>query len=841
MKKRIFQICLIIYCIISNFSLAAQTNIRSERIPEFDNYEKREDWFRQVRFDSTVQNPEIVRWNAFLQMQENLLRETDEIPVANWRSCGPVNQGGRMISHAFDPVNSDIIWAGAASGGLWKTINSGDSWEPMTDGIPSLAIGAIGINPQNNNEMLIGTGEGFLLAGFLYGVGVLKSSDGGLTWQNTGLTFDQSLEFASLGIAWDSVETNYVYLATTFGIYRSTDSGENWELTLAGTGTSIVLNPQQPEIVFAALQEYGGNTGGIYRSTDHGANWELLINGLPATNEFGFTSMSICKDFPDVIVAGVANNIASGAVGTLQGIYKTSNGGDAWNLLPESIDFYCYPAPYDYLCQGWYDNIIKISPTDTNVIFAGGIYLYKSADGGITWDFSDDVPGIEGYIHPDHHSFGFDPQNESRIFSFNDGGIYRTENSGTTWTQINNGLVTTQFYNIASARTNKNVVMGGTQDNGIWFNDANDVQQVWEQYTYGDGFQCAIDHTNENVMYATELFQGRMKSTNGGHSFHGINTGINENNSFIMPLIMHPVNNEILFTATDTKIYKTENSGEEWNDVDNISNIIFFCFDGIDPDIMYACTDPYFATSKIYISVDGGESWDRTDEPGNKITDIEADPNIAGTIYATRATYQNGSQVWKSIDYGETWENITGDLPAIPANTIAIDPRNSNYLYVGTDIGVFISTIGGETWTSFNDNLPTVIVKDLLYSVADTSLRAGTHGRGFWQTPAAKMVVEDTIPAVENSIPIAIGIYPNPFIGESTISFSIADYCDVQLSVVDQLGQTIKVLLDEVLPPGQYSVNWNSKNENGHDVAAGVYYIRWNYCGKGRSLKVVVQ
>ncbi|MFI5172292.1 MAG: T9SS type A sorting domain-containing protein [Chitinophagales bacterium] len=605
---------------------------------------------------------------------------------------------------------------------------------------------------------------------------------------------------------------------------------------MPGTATALIIHPEQQNILFAAMQQYDGDEGGIFRSTDNGNTWELLLNGLPPQASFGFTSLSICKNFPDVLLAGIAKPYPGSDVGTLEGIYKSSNGGDSWFLINnDGFDFYCYPPPYDYICQGWYDNTVQISPVDTNTFFCGGIYLYKTTDGGESWDFTDNVPGFEGYMHPDHHSFAVDPGDEMRMFDFNDGGIYRTINGGASWKQINNGLVTTQFYYIASAQTDKNLVMGGTQDNGIWFNDDHQIDSVWVQYTYGDGFQCAIDHTDANIMYATELFQGRMKSTNGGNTFTEINDGLDETNYFITPIIMHPQNNQILFTATNNKIYRSVNAGESWVDVYDVLYIVMFCFDNANPDIIYACSDPYYNLSRLYISTDGGDTWSPCDEPGNKMSDIICDPFMEGTIYATRARYTLGQQVFKSTDYGETWQNISGDLPEIPANSLAVNAFNAEQLYIGTDIGVFISINGGENWTIFNDGLPNVIVKDIEYFAPDSTIRAGTHGRGFWQTKDPLIKNDSVINVYENEI----NIYPNPFINETTISFSLADAADVKLDIVDQLGQRIVLLVDDHLAAGSYSVNWNGRNENRAEVATGVYYVRFIYGGKAKSIKVI--
>lgn len=804
-----------------------------------DQVKKRAEFFYKRRYEGEATNPEQKRWNAYIQSQEKSM-STRATPVADWKNCGPNNQGGRIICHAFDPFNSQIIYAGSAGGGLWKTTNSGESWIPLTDNIPSLAVGAVAVHPSNSNIILIGGGEGYLLSPwFIYGTGVLKSTDGGLTWNQTSLQFSDSLQFASTGMAWDPVNPNNVYLSTTFGIYVSTDMGDTWTLKLPGVGTSVVINKASPNIIYAGLQSYGGSTnGGIKKSVDNGNTWSALTSGLPISADFGFTSISICDAFPNVLYAGVSWPESSSSVGEMRGFYKTSNGGASWTSLNPSFDFYCYPAPYDDICQGWYDNITAVSPVDTNLVFTGGIYLYKTFDGGANWYYYDYAPEEEyPWVHPDHHSFAWDPVNNNIVYAFCDGGVYRSSNQGYDWYLKNNGLVTTQFYYIASSATNPNIALCGTQDNGSWSNIHIDTSKTWKQFQTGDGFAVNVDYGNEHVWYGSELYAKRFRVTLNGDSVEQRNTGITSSNYFTTPFIMHPTNRATFFTATDSEIYKTTDTCHNWSSVYATPYIQFFAFDHINTNVIYGVRDPYFASTTMSRSMDGGNTWTTFPLPVNKIIDVETDPGTLGVLYAVRSSYNPGEQVWKSLDYGVTWTNISGDFPGIPANTICINPANPQHIYVGTDLGVYLSIDGGITWTSFNDGLPNVMVTDMHFYEPDGTIRVGTHGRGYWITKAfAPEVLPGEFEACFNSTQIA----PNPLTDETTISFSLSNPSPVTIKIYNSLGQCVNTLYDQNNGAGTYNVKWNGINANGMKVAAGVYYVRMICEGTAKTIKLNV-
>jgi len=805
--------------------------------------EKRQEWFSKVKNETPGKNNELARWNAFTEAKAQSLR-TATAPAANWQSHGPVNQAGRMISFAFNPQNDQEIWAGAASGGLWRSPDGGTTWFPATDNLPSLAIGAIAVHPQDSNVMLIGTGEGYVLSPwFQYGVGVLKSSDGGNTWAMTSLNLPDSAEFACLNLLWDPVTPTRVYLATTYGFYVSNDGGDTWTPTLAGVCASAVLNPQNPSIVYVALQEYGPSNGGIYRSVNGGMNWTQLTNGLPPSSQFGFTALTLCDAHPDVLYAGIAYSVYSPYIGTLLGVYKTSDGGNTWTLKPAPVyDFYCYTPPNDNICQGWYANVLKVSPVDTNKIYAGGIYIYVSSNGGLSWDFSDySLSDPDSYMHPDHHQLVFEPNDPQTMYALNDGGIYKSIDEGLSWTTRNEGLVTTQFYFIASAYTQPGLMAGGTQDNGTWYNHQHDTTGPWTQFEMGDGFACNIDYTDANIWYMTELYSGRMKSTNGGASHVQINNGIQESTTFITPLVMHPTQNNVLFTATDAQVYRSTDAGANWIPVFSQGAILYFAFDHVNPDLMYACTDPYYNTSELYRSLDGGDTWTQINSPGNKITDIETDPNVRGVLYATRARFSAGVQVWKSADSGATWTNISNGLPGVPANCMAIDTFSSANIYVGTDLGVYLSTDSGATWSAFNENLPNVVVHDMHFYSRDTTLRAGTHGRGIWKTKAYVREAPVAPPAYDGSCVSALDISPNPFSGSCSISYMLGTTCEVSVKIVNQLGQVVSDLYDGTQNAGEQTIGWNGKNKSGARVASGIYYLRVVSGGVVQTRKVMVK
>jgi len=802
-------------------------------------------YFYDLRFDLHAQVGMQKRWNVFLKLREQQLESRDMRPVAKWNNIGPNKMdghAGRMISHAFDPEDSNIIWAGSASGGLWKTENGGELWKPVTDQIPSTGVGAVAVNPKNTNELLIGTGEGYTAGHYFIrpGLGVFKSSDKGLTWQATNFAYNSGLNVAAFKIIWNYDDPNIVWLGATNGIWKSIDGGETWIIKY-GNGTnqsSFICNdmtqhPTDPSILYASIEGVG-----IFKSRDAGESWNQLTNGLPS-NDINFISFDLSKSQPDVLYTSIASGPQSGF--NLRGIYKTENGGESWIRIPNTPDPFCNAGTIQFGCQGWYDNTIAISPINPDLVIVGGISLWRTADGGQTWT-QHDRTSCSGCIkteicktYVDQHDLGFDPQNPKVVYLFNDGGISRSANEGRCWLSKNEGLITAQFFRIASGKSNPNVVIGGFQDHGLQGVDLSNGD-AWSRWGFLDGVDVEVHPTNENILYGTWIDGTYWKSVGGVTQLSTqITNGINlsENAGFNnAPLRVSPVNGDLLLGCTNAKIYKSSNGGALWKAVANVPNVKQLAFSQVDPKICYAAAYSNTAWS-FYRSEDEGETWSITaTSPGWRVTDIKTSGLDAGTVYASRnSAFPNNPRVYKSTDFGETWIGIQGNLPDITVNAIAVDLFNESVVYAATDLGIFITKDDGITWTEFNDGFPVSIVSDIEFNPADTMLRVGTIGRGAWVSPAYNPSSVTSTEQLKEDLELALTIYPNPASDLMNIQLDFNKVQDLKIEVINSTGQYIASLLDK--KQNSYLENeilqWNGKNSNGQSIPNGVYYLRIQY------------
>ena len=446
---------------------------------------RRLEWYLEPRLQQDGSYPVGARWNAFLEVRANRsLMKANAMMTANWTVIGPNNFAGRMLDLAFDPNNANVIWAGAASGGIWHSANGGSTWTPMDDQLPMLAIGCIATHPTNSNIVYIGTGEGSFNIDAVEGVGVLKSTDGGTTWTQTGLSFLLSQGEAVNEMVIDPSNPNVLIAATRDGIYRTADAGTTWTRTLGTSsgwdGKEVVMDPTNSNIVYVALgYPWGNANNGIYKSTDNGVTWTILTTGLPASTSLGRISLTISASSPNTLYAGIANTIGSGS--SLLGIYRTTDGGSNWTLQSNS--------PNQYNGQGWYNNVIAVDPANASIVYSGGTNIYKSTDAGVTW------ATITNGIHVDFHAIAF---NGGTLYAGCDGGLYKSTTGGSSWTSINSGLTTFQFYKMGSDFNNTNRAMGGTQDNGT---KEYSGTTTWTTRLGGDGGEVVFDYSNSNIIY----------------------------------------------------------------------------------------------------------------------------------------------------------------------------------------------------------------------------------------------------------------------------------------------------------------------------------------------------
>ncbi|MFN0157201.1 MAG: FlgD immunoglobulin-like domain containing protein [Bacteroidota bacterium] len=675
--------------------------------------------------------------------------------TSQWTSIGPDNVGGRVLAVAIDPMNPNTLWAGAASGGLWKSTTAGvgtSAWSIVNTGHPTLAVSSIAINPSNTNIMYIGTGEvgslyqrgqvGTPGARTTYGMGVLKSTDGGVSWNITSLIFTFPQLAAVQKVLLNPSNPNTIYAITTEGTYKSTNAASTWSLIHTPLmGMDIVINPSDTTILYAVYGQRNSTVDpGIYKTTNAGATWTLLAGGLPTTN-FGRTSLALSPSSPNTVYAGIANASTSQIIG----LYRTTNAGTSWTQMSTT----------NYVSsQGWYDNVIAVHPTNAATVLASGLDIYKSTTNGSSltrksfWSQGYDgvVPagGPEGpasYAHADHHAITYHPTDPNIVYFGCDGGIFISTDGGETFDGRNGGFATTQFYNgLAAAETDEFITLGGLQDNGT-------VKYTgglsWDKTYGGDGGWCAIDPTNANIMYEEYVYLAISKTTNGGASWFGLTNGLatgSTNANFIAPFVISPSHSNILYAGARV-VYKTTNGGTNWfatNGGVNFNGTPVACI-GVshkNPDTLIAGTGSgtVGAAFQIFRSTNGGTSWTNVtgSMPNRYPTDISFDPNSSTIAYITFSGY-GASHVFKSTDAGATWNDITANLPDVPTQSIVVDPLFANTMFVGTDLGVYRTLDGGTSWHVFDTGMPPAMVLDLVISNPARSLRAATFGNGVYE------------------------------------------------------------------------------------------------------------
>ncbi len=710
--------------------------------------------------------------------------ETNVLPNPAWTFIGPQPiqspysapiLSGRVTAIAVDPHNFSIVYLGGAQGGIWKTVNGGTTWTPMTDTQASTAIGSIAIDPTRPNVIYVGTGEETFSGDSYYGAGILKSMDAGVTWTQicgpfcgpVGQGFDGG--GARIGSLAVNRFTFQILLAAVQlypsgdGVYRSADGGNTWTRVLSGNpGNSVLFDPHNVNIAYASLGgPFAGGTEGVYKSTDRGLTWNAANgsggNSLDLGNA-GIIILAFAGSSNATLYAGIADVNTHNLVG----LYKTTDGGDTWTRLSSTPD-YCTPA-----CA--YDNVIAVQPTNADVIYAGGAYvntLVRSLDGGATWALLQSGP-TNGFLHSDTHALTFSSDG-STLYIGNDGGAYvTTEITAPTpsYTSFNSSLGLTQFYpGISIHPTSSATALGGNQDNGTVLYSG---QLTWNDVNCGDGGYTAIDLSNPTTMYSTCELINIFKSTANGTfgTWNRVTNGIDPSDrvGFIPPLVIDPSNPQRLYFGT-YRVYQTTDGAANWAAIspDLTTGDPFF---GVINTIAVAPHDSntvYIGTrdSHVQITHNAGNSaiWMNVSLglPPRVVTNVAVDPANPAIAYATFSGFSgfgdNQGHVFKTINSGSNWSDISGDLPNTPVNILVTAPDAPNTLFVGTDTGVFYTTNGGAQWNSLANGLPRPAVLGLALHAPSRTLRAATHGRGMWDldvsaiVPPALKVISVTHPA----------------------------------------------------------------------------------------------
>lgn len=747
------------------------------------------------------------RWEAWQQMRD--LEQQHGTRSNTWFNLGPNNVAGRCLAIEVHPTDPNIVYAGFASSGLWKTTNGGTSWVPLGDYLPTLAVGAIELDTSNPDHIYIGTGEGWGNVDAVHGVGLLESFDGGVTFQTTGYTYTMSSGRDVYEIEYNPA-TGTLVLGADNGLWRSTNHGQTFtQIFTSGTWTDVEYRRGSTTTMYACT--WGSADYGFWTSVDDGATWTKTTTGVPGSS-IGNCRFALTAANPDVIYWGIAT---SG--GSMLGIWKSTNGAASFSQI--------YTGGH-YGTQGWYDLTIDVDPTNANRVFSGGVEFYYSTNGGTsftTWASN---------VHVDHHATAWAPSDPSVFWLGTDGGCYRSSNAGSNFLSRNSGLTTLQFYAINHSMSVPTRALGGTQDNGTYRYDNN---PNWTSILGGDGFYCEIDFTNPQMLYAELYYGDHRRSTNGGSNMISANTGITEQGDWSTPTHMDFGDSQTLWAAHNTKVYKSTNAMVSWSWVNNpaglnVGRAIHQC--RAVPSFVVIC-----GSARIWKSYDSGATWTEITSglsSGGSISDIHVHPTNPDIMVVTVRRYSTLiHQVHKTTDGGVSWVAIDGDLPNEPANSIEIDPTYPDIYYLGTDSGVYVSFDAGASWQPFNTGLPHVVVADLRVHDSARLLRAGTHGRGLWEVDISSFAAVDERPQIQN---LTLQVFGNPSADSAVLRFGTHRPGDVRIDLYDSQGRLVR----PVLAQSQAGIVTNHEVDLS-GLPAGVYFARMTSNGESLSRKIVVE
>jgi photosystem II stability/assembly factor-like uncharacterized protein len=723
----------------SNCTLAGRT-VR-EHLPERrDGREAESDWFMVQRVFPGNDIPRNAAANARGEMK-NLFPTAAPVSGPDWRLAGPSNIGGRVTAILLDPVSLNVIYAAAASGGVWKSDDFGTHWTNIFN--ESFSIGSLAFSPDNSNVIYVGTGEANPSSVDTYpGNGIWRSTDAGATWTNLGLT-----QVGHIGkIVVNPHNPNTIFVAalglyrsktTDRGIYRSTNRGATWTNVLFVNDTTgaadIAIDPSDTNTVLTTSWTYyrtlayvfrGGPGSALYRSTNGGTVWTKNISGVPHDDpNCGRISLAFSPSSPAIVYALAAN----GGGYNWGGVYRSSDHGATWTLRY---------AGSSGESQVWYNNIILVHPTNPNMVWAGMTTLYLSTDGGATF-----APApISGAYHVDHHDMAYSPIDPSTLVLGNDGGVYISTNDGSGWFKAPN-LPITQYYAGTVSNLNPNRLLGGTQDNGS--SETGNGADPWSFFWGGDGFYCLIDPTDSNYIYAETQNAGIVYSTNGGGSFFGGTNGLDfgEWNGWETPIALDPQHPKTLYTGFES-VYRTKNNMQSWTKISpNLTYQISSAYSTVstidvspvDSNVIYAGT----GDGKVWVTTNGGSLWTDVSAglPLRWVTRVVTDPAVSNIAYVTLSgfrQYDSSAHVYRTSDFGSSWSSIGNSLPNVPVNDLVVDPANRTHLFVATDLNVMVTNNGGAAWSVLGTALPTVTVHDLAFHSGTRELVAFTHGRSVY-------------------------------------------------------------------------------------------------------------
>lgn len=823
---------------------------------------------------------------------------------SGWIPVGPVDRPpgadpsrqhglGRVNCITFHPTDPDTYWVGVAQGGVWKTVDDGQNWQPLTDELPILRINDIAVDPNHPDTMYIAVGDYAYLAVGLelddrkrnshFGMGVYKTVDGGNTWAPTALAYNLTDFDGSLIRRTFVHPTNSDQLiaAGIEGIFSSADGGDSWTTVMDSVIWDIEADPSDPMTLYATggyINTLDIGYSAIWKSTDFGATWVELNTGLQPQGEVGRIEVCVAPSNPNYVYA-----IACGASHRgLETFMRSTDGGTTWteqlsgaqrNILNWSDG----TAPETG--QGTYDLVLNVHPSDEERVYAGGINLWSSGDGGVNWEGVSYWLGNYGEsLHADQHFLARNPHTND-FFMCNDGGVYRTDsiaplawalaengtNWPTEWENLSSGLAVTSFYRLGLSANNPGRLLAGAQDNSTFITDG----VSWLNIIGGDGMECISHPDNPSIIWGSWQYGSISKSINGGLNSQSISGQISWNygdlGEWTTPYSIHPTNPDLMYAAYGN-VYISYDGGDNFTPISDFPLMEQDPTDHAAPASALALAPSHpstvYVAKRIYHGFDEPTRVWHTNNYGNDWTDITAglpdslyitymtvDDNDPDHAWATCGGFIDGVKVFETEDAGATWENISSNLPNLPANTIIHHNLSlHNVVYVGMDIGIYYTNDTLSTWELYNENLPNVIVSELEIDYTDKKLYAATFGRGIWKSDLLTIEI-DTTPAPVDTMPIdttppafvdvsayhalTMSTSPNPASGAFTLSVAGTLEEESELRILDIRGGLVH---QEQFPP----VAGTLQRTIDPNLPAGVYFLQLTNGSTFKATRLVI-
>jgi hypothetical protein len=692
-------------------------------------------------------------WDAWTQKnQAKLNRDSNSnqaLPPSNWLPVGPfthINTGswssgqGRVGVVCVDPSNANTIYVGSPAGGIWKSTDAGVNWSPLADNLPQIGVSGIAVDHTNSNIIYIATGDKD--SSDTYSIGVLKSTDGGITWNTTGLSFGGTSSLAG-DLIMHPTNSQILWCATNVGLYKTSNGGTTWSVTQGGDFAqgSIRLKPNDPNTVYIVSYD------AFYRSTDAGDTFSSITAGLPATS--GRLILDVTPANSNYVYVLSANGD-----GSFQGIYKSTDGGANFTQTSGATDVF-------ESTQSWYDLAFAVSTTNAEEIYTGCLNIWKSTDGGAAFTKMNSwsAPAAAAYTHADIHFLHFFG---NKLFCGSDGGVYVSSNGGTNFSSLTAGLQIGQFYKIAVSKQSAGKMVGGLQDNGGHAYSNNQ----WKNYYGADGMDTAVDPNNSDKFYGfIQNGSGLYMSSNAGNSL-GASVGSpgGADGNWVTPLAVNAAGEVFSGFA---ELYKLNGSAWALQSTTSLGsgNIELIAIDPSNDNNMYVVNGKV-----IYKSINKGINFTTAYTSGVNIKSICVHSSDSNIIYIT--TSGTGGQALKSTNGGTSFASFSTGLPSIGKNVIVHQGRHSlNPLYIGTSLGVYYRDDSMTQWSPFDTNLPNVSVSDLEVNLEDAKITAATYGRGIWQSAIPVEVPQNDLKLESIQYP-TVQVNCGPFVPQITVKNS---------------------------------------------------------------------